>query len=99
MEIRLPESIQSVVTLEKDETGRTTPLTRYKKKSKKKKKGTIGLRQTEMFIRRMAEAQQAFINSYLSRHNESETSKRNGWAVDSPSNLFRATEEGLRKLV
>lgn len=98
MEIRLPESIESVVSLETDGAGRTTPLTRYKKKGSKKKKGTIGLRQTEMFIRRMAEAQQAFIDSYLSRHNNSETKKRNGWAIDSPSNLFRATEKGLKKL-
>lgn len=98
MEIRLPESVESVVSLETDDSGRTTPLTRYKKKGPKKKKGTIGLRQTEKFVRKMAQAQQAFIDAYLSRHDDSETKKRNGWIVDSPSNLFRATETGLKKL-
>ena len=99
MEIRLPASVESVVSLETDESGRTVQLTKYKKKKKKKRKGTMGLQQTELFLRRLGEAQQAFIDSYLARHNRSHRKKRDGWLIDSPKNVFRATEKGLDKLI
>lgn len=99
MEIRLPASVESVVALETDESGRTVQLTKYKKKKKKNRKSTIGLRQAEVFLRRFAEAQQSFMDSYLARHNRSRRKKRDGWLIDSPGNVFRATEKGLDKLI
>ena len=99
MELRLPKSIESVVVVESDNTGRVTPLTRFKKKKKKKRRSTIGIREAELLVRRLAEAQQAFINSYVGRHNNSHRKKRDGWLMDSPRNIMRATEKGLKKLV
>lgn len=99
MEIRLPASVESVVALETDESGRTVQLTKYKKKKKKKRRSTVGLGQAEAFLRRLAEAQQSFVDSYLARHNSSHRKKRDGWLLDSPKNVFRATEKGLDKLI
>ena len=98
MKIRMPQSVKSIAVIDSDEKGRDVPYTQYRKKKKKKKKSTLGFRETELVVRRLAEAQQAFVDSYLSRHNKSYRKKRDGWLVDAPENVFRATQKGLKKL-
>ena len=95
----MPDSIESVVKLEADDSGRVTPMVTYKKKSEKKAKGTIGVRQAEQVVRRVIEAQQAFVDAYLDQHNKSARKKRDGWVADAPANVFKATAKGLKKLV
>ena len=97
MKARMPQSVESIAVVDSDDTGRDVQYIQYRKK-KKKKKSTLGFRETERMVRRFAKAQQAFLDSYLSRHDKSSRKKRDGWFVDSPKNVFRATQKGLKKL-
>ena len=97
--LRLGKSVQSVVQLQKDSTGGGyTPVVIYKKVGRKKKKSSQGLRIVERAVRNLANAQQAFASSYLSRHNQSNQKEKDGWIPDLAQNVWRARRTGARKL-
>src|SRR5688572_23119782 len=98
--LRLGQSVQSVVQLQKDSTGGGyTPVVIYKKPGRKKKKSSPGpLRIVERAVRNLANAQQAFASSYLSRHNQSNQKEKDGWIPELAQNVWRARRTGARKL-
>ena len=70
----------------------------YRVKSKKKKKGTTGLRLIEKLFRRNARASATLTTDYLDRHKRSSRKRRDGWLRDLPLNLFRARRKATKRL-
>lgn len=62
------------------------------------KKGTRGFRIFERATRRIMKAQRSAADSYLSRHDKSNTKRRDGWIRDLPINVARAGEKVQRAL-
>ncbi|MGE3805636.1 MAG: hypothetical protein AB7K24_13250 [Gemmataceae bacterium] len=79
-------------------TNEVRPLVYYSKTSKKKKKGSKGLRPLERLVRFDAEARKAVVDDYLDRHSQSNERKRNGWLRDLGKNVFKAMKAGHKKL-
>jgi hypothetical protein len=97
--LRLGKSVRSVVQLQRDSSGQLTPVLLHgKAQSGKKKKGSPGLRLLDRAARRLLRAQQAFTDSYLSRHTRSNSKRRDGWLTDLGQNVSRARAKGVRKL-
>ena len=91
------KNVVRVVRLQRDQAGNWSPVVLHETKTKKKKsKGPLGA--LDRVVRRAASAQEAFANSYLSRHNGSNQKRRDGWIRDMPINLLRANRTGIKKL-
>ena len=58
----------------------------------------MGLRESDLLLRRFIEAQRSFLDEYLERHERSHGRKQDGWAMDAPFNVYKATLRGLKKL-
>jgi hypothetical protein len=95
--LRLSKGVVRVTRIERDASGNTRAVTLYKKKGKKRKKSSWGLRTPDKGVRRLARAQNTASSSYLDRHEKS-SKKKDGWAVDFPSNIARAGKKGSKKL-
>ena len=95
--LRLSKGVIRVTRIHRDASGNTTPTTVYKKKGKKRKKSSWGLRGLDKGTRRLARAQSTASDSYLSRHKRS-SKKKDGWATDFPRNVSRAGRKGAKKL-
>ncbi len=74
--------------------GQTQTL--YREKSKKRKKGTPGLRQVERLLRRGVKANQSFTGTYLKRHDRSNRKRRDGWVRDLTVNLVRGQRKSMK---
>jgi hypothetical protein len=98
-ELRLGKGVVRVTRIERDASGKTTPVTVYKAKKgrKKRKKSSWGLQTLDKNIRRSAKAQNTASDSYLKRHDRS-GKKKDGWFTDLPKNVFRAGRKGSKKL-
>jgi hypothetical protein len=94
---RLPASIRRVTVLAIDESGAMVPRTIYRKGGKKRK-GSEALRPVERAVRRVAQATDAMTSSYVSRHDQSNAKKRDGWLRDFNWNVVKATKTGVKKL-
>jgi hypothetical protein len=57
------------------------------------------LRPFENAERRMAKAQEAYWNTYLSRHNRSNEKRRDGWLRDFIVNVARASRKGEKQMM
>lgn len=95
--LRVGKQVKSIVQLEKDAYGQYVPVSLYVEAGKKKR-GTRGARAASKVIRRLAQAQQAYMDTYLSRHDRSNGKRRDGWLRDLPLNVMRATRSGTKKL-
>ena len=67
-------------------------------RSKGKRKQSRTLKPMEKAQRRMAEAMQVGSEDYLRRHERSNRKKRDGWARDMSTNVYRASRKGLRRI-
>jgi hypothetical protein len=97
-DVRMPESIRSIVKLERDADGYVGPVELYRRASGGKRKGTRLLRPLDRAVRRMARAQEEAASVYLERHAKSNTKKRDGWLRDLGNNVYRASRRGQKEL-
>ena len=96
--VRLSKSVRRVTQLKTDENGQVTPVILYQSSAQKKKRGSTGIRLIEQAVRRVANAQRALADSYIARHNTSNSKKKDGWVFDLPQNLTRASRTSVKKL-
>lgn len=94
---RVSDSVRRITVLRKDASGGVTPATVYQRGSKRKK-GTPALKFFERTARRVADAQIASAESYLARHERSNSKEKDGWVQDLPVNVFRASQKGAKAL-
>jgi len=87
--------LKSVYILQEDAGG---VVVREKVYERKRRLGSKRLRPFEKAMRRMASAEGTAADSYLSRHNRSNSKKKNGWIKDLDKNVIRSSRKGLRKL-
>ena len=98
-DLRFGDQVRSVVRLKKAPTGEVTPEVLYQREAKRgKKKSSSMLKPAQRLIRRTMEAQRASAERYLERHEKSNQKRRDGWLVDFPSNVARATRAGQKAL-
>jgi hypothetical protein len=95
---RFGKSVIRVVRLDKDGGGCYTPVTLYEKPEGKKKKGSLLLRKVDKHNMRLVKAQHAFLDSYTSRHDESNRKKKDGWLVDLVPNVVESGRTAGKKL-
>lgn len=95
--LRIPESVRSIVVLEPDASGRMVSATVYEVERKKKKTSPI-LRPLEKSIRQFTKGGEIAASNYLDRHLRSREKKRDGWLRDMGYNLYKANEKGLKKM-
>ncbi|WP_420810738.1 hypothetical protein [Haliangium ochraceum] len=85
----------TVVSLSGPNRGESTTL--FKKKNKKRKVSKW-LRPMEKGQRRMLRASEAFSTTSLSRHNRSNSKRKNGWIRDVGKNQMKASRKAFKKL-
>lgn len=96
--LRLSKSVKRITLLQKDDLGDLTPVVLYESGRKKKKKGTRTLRPLERLVRSFVDADDAARGAYARRHKNSNRKSRDGWALDMPTNVLRATRDGFKKV-
>jgi hypothetical protein len=89
--------VRRITLLQKGKSGDVSAVVVYKRADKKKKSTTV-LRPVEQLVHRIADAQVASAQSYLARHERSNTKEKDGWVWDLPSNVFKASRKGTKKL-
>jgi len=93
----LSKSIRQIAVLQRDPSGHVVPVVVYRR-GRSTKKGTRGFSMFERATRRIMKAQRSAADSYLSRHEKSNTKRRDGWIRDLPLNLVRSGEKGRQAL-
>ena len=89
-------SVRSIVRLDRDASGETTPTVLYGpdgSKSRTSKK----YRQAEKVLKRLVQAQEVFASTYMSRHSRSAAKKKDGWWKDLGTNLKKSFKEGKKR--
>lgn len=95
----LSKSIRKITVVQGNaRAGTATPVVVYERKSKKKKSRNGLTKMIERGVRQAAEAQRNMAGEYVARHEKSAKKKRDGWMIDLPQNLQRATRKGVKKL-
>lgn len=98
-DLRFRDPIRRVIRLTRASTGEITPEVLYERATKRtKKKGSSMLKPARRLVKRIAEAQKASATRYLERHERSDQKRRDGWFVDFPSNMARASRAGRKAL-
>jgi hypothetical protein len=92
---KMSKSVRQITVLRKDASGNTTPVAIYKRKASKKK-GTRELGPVERATRQWADAQSRAAASYLTRHNESNGKRKDGWLRDFAINAAKASRKGSK---
>jgi hypothetical protein len=99
MEIpRVSKSVEKIVRLEKDKSGAVKPVVLYTKPRSKRKKGSPGVRGIEKAVWRLANAQRAYIDTYVGLHNNSNRKNKDGWLIDLGKNVTKAARRGRKNL-
>ena len=91
------KSIRRISILQRDLAGNIVPVVLYRR-SRSKKKGTRGFSVLERATRRIMKAQRSTADSYLSRHDQSNKKRPDGWIRDFPINVARAAENARKEL-
>jgi hypothetical protein len=94
---RLSKSIRRITVLQTDPSGHLAPVVVFRR-GRSRKKGTRGFRIFERGTRRVMKAQRRAAGSYLSRHDKSNTKRRDGWIRDLPLNVVRAGQKMRKSL-
>lgn len=95
---RVSKSVQKIVQLEKDKSGGVKPVVLYQKPRGKRKKGSPGVRVIEKAIWRLANANRAYVDSYVGLHNDSNRRNKDGWLIDLGKNVAKASRRGRKAL-
>jgi len=99
IDIRVGKSVRRVILLTRDKSGVVTPATLYRKKQRKKKKGSPGLKQIGKALQTSGKAQQAFTDTLMKRHKRSNRKRKDGWLRDLGQNVFKASGKSYRKMM
>jgi hypothetical protein len=94
---RLSTSVRRITILTRDESGAVVPVVVFNR-SKRKKKGTRGLRSAERIARHLAEASSEATSRYLADHRKSNRKRRDGWLRDLNLNLVQSGRKGWKKV-
>jgi Family of unknown function (DUF6312) len=86
--------VRRIVVVGSDGQGRLL----YERETRKRKKGSPGLRQVEKLIRRGIKATQTGSDRYLERHQRSNEKRRDGWLRDLALNVAKANRKGVKVL-
>ncbi len=97
MDLRLSKKVRSIVVMA-PEQGRWQSTALYKKKRRKRKKGTRLLRPLEKAVRRVSTAGNTYTQTYLKRHKKANRKKRDGWLRRLNYNVYRAARKSQKKL-
>jgi hypothetical protein len=97
MNVRMTRGVEEVIVLRRDESGRLRTRTIYQRHTKKKK-GTPPVSTIGRVVRKMVSGYESAAKVYLTRHDESNRKKSDGWLRDLPYNTFRAARRGFRKV-
>ena len=90
--------IRTIILLRPGSSGALEATILYES-PRKKKKDTRALQPLERVARRVANAQRAYWDTLVERHDRSNEKKRDGWARDGVTNLARATRKSAKQLV
>jgi hypothetical protein len=90
-------SARRVTLVTRDSSGKTTSEIRYQR-ARRDKRGTVGVRSVDDFVRRLTRADMVMDQSYLSRHDRSNKDRSDGWLLDLETNILNAARKGLREL-
>ena len=94
---RLNKCVRKIVKLERDDDGSLVPVVVYKGGNKKRKTSSA-LKPIERTVRKVANAQLRFAQSYLDKHKNSSRKRRDGWLKDLGANLANAGTKGQKAL-
>jgi hypothetical protein len=97
MDLRLSKAVKEVIILQRDDRGRRIQKTLYRQ-GKRRKRGSAPLDNVGRVVRKIVAGGEAAAQSYLSRHEQSNRKRPDGWVRDLPYNVFKATRRGLRKV-
>jgi hypothetical protein len=97
-QIRVNKSVRRVVALRRDDSGKTVPVVLFERRDRQRRKTSRAFRPAEEMARRWAEAQRAYADSYLARHNRSNSKKKDGWIKDFNYNMSKAADTGRKRL-
>src|SRR5687767_4635374 len=92
-----PGSVREVRSIEQHADGDKASIILFRRRGKKRKKSSWGLKAVEEAAHQAAKGQTTFANSYLSRHERSNEKKRDGWLIDLPTNVFKAARRGRKQ--
>lgn len=95
--LSLGKNIVKVVRLERAPDGSVVPVLMHGDEKPKRKVSRMN-RSSERLLRRWMEAQNAFTETYLERHERSNRKKRNGFSKDYMENLNKARRKAEKKL-
>jgi hypothetical protein len=95
---RLSKSVVSAVRLERDASGDLKPVVLYRKPQAKKKKGSAVIGTLDKGLMRLVRVQQAFLNTYTEKHDQSNAKKKDGWVLEMTPNLVDAGRAAQKKL-
>jgi hypothetical protein len=94
---RLNKTVRKITQLQYDEAGNITPVVIYKNDDNERKVSPM-LEPLDKAVRRVAGAHSAFVETYMQRHNRSNTKRRDGWVGDFIPNVAEATRKSGKKL-
>lgn len=95
---RLSKSVKKAIRLEKGPSGEYKAVTIYESPEPKKKKGFTGFRILDKSLRRSIGAQKAFLDRYLSLHEQSNHKEKDGWVMDLAPNMMKSGRTFVKKL-
>jgi hypothetical protein len=92
------KAVKAIVALYDQPDGTATSSVLYARKRRRRKKASDNLRFLEKAVRRVADAQQGFHQTYRDSHERSNAKRRDGWVADLPRNLERAGRKAQKLL-
>lgn len=95
----LSKSIRKITVLRGNaKTGTASPVVIYERKESKKKSRNGLTKMIERGVRQAAQVQRDVAGEYVARHEKSAKKKKDGWMIDLPQNIQRATRKGVKKM-
>ena len=91
-------SVKAIVALYEQPGGEVAAEMLFARKRRRRKKASDNLRFIEKAVRRVADAQQGFHETYKGAHERSNGKRRDGWVKDLPKNLERASRKAQKLL-
>jgi len=92
------KAVRAIVALYDQADGSVTSAVLFSRKRRRRKKASDNLRFLEKAVRRVADAQQGFHETYREGHDKSNAKKRDGWVGDLPRNIERASRKAQKLL-
>ena len=91
-------AVRAIVALYEQPDGSVTAKVLHARQRRRRKKASDNLRFIEKAVRRVADAQQGFHETYREGHERSKDKRRDGWVHDLPRNLQRAGRKAQKLL-